>query len=91
MTKEEFSKKRKELEEKLYNLQEEYIKSNSPIPQGTKVKVTRGNEVKYGFIESYYLVRDNLKPSVLVMKKDGTPSTMKHMYIPYDAVIEVCD
>ena len=85
MEKEEFVKKKMELENALYKLQEDYIKAHSLIPNGTKVKITivdwDGEEsVTYGFIESYYLAVDEVHPSVLAVKKDGKPST-KHVYI----------
>ena len=60
MTKEEYLKKHTALKEKLYQLDIDYIKSNSPIPKGTKVKITSVNydgdtKVSYGFIESYFI------------------------------------
>ena len=85
MEKEEFVKKRMELQDALYKLQEDYIKANSPIPIGTKVKITIVDwdgevSIIYGFIESYYLAVDEVYPSILAVKKDGKPST-KHVYI----------
>ena len=97
MEKEEFVKKKMELQDALYKLQEDYIKDNSLIPNGTKVKVTmvdwNGREsVTYGFIESYYLAVDEVYPSVLAVKKDGKPST-RHVFIPHikRAKFEVCN
>lgn len=97
MEKEEFAKKKMELQDALYKLQEDYIKANSPIPIDTKVKITivdwdEEESVVYGFIESYYLAVDEVYPSILAVKKDGKPST-KHVYIPRikRAKFEVCN
>ena len=97
MEKEEFVKKKMGLQDALYKLQEDYIKANSPIPSGTKVKITIVDwdgevSINYGFIESYYLAVDEVYPSVLAVKKDGKPST-KHVYIPNirKAKFEVCN
>jgi len=95
MTKEEYLKKHTTLKEKLYQLDIDYIKSNSPIPKGTKVKITNvnyngGTSVSYGFIESYFLNCGDVIPSILAMKKDGTPSN-KHLFATYTSTIEPCD
>lgn len=97
MEKEEFVKKKRELQDALYKLQEDYIKANSPIPNGTKVKITivdwnEEESVTYGFIESYYLAFNEVYPSILAVKKDGKPST-KHVFIPRikKAKFEVCN
>ena len=95
MTKEEYLKKHTALKEKLYQLDIDYIKSNSPIPKGTKVKITSVNydgdtKVSYGFIESYFIGFDDVIPSVLAMKVDGTPSS-RHLYVPRKSTIEVCN
>jgi hypothetical protein len=95
MTKEEYLKKHTALKEKLYQLDIDYIKSNSPIPKGTKVKITKVNcngdtRVSYGFIDSYFLNCHEVIPSVLAMKKDGTPS-IGHLYFPRKSIIEPCN
>ena len=95
MTKEEYLKKHTALKEKLYQLDIDYIKSNSPIPKGTKVKITstdyNGNtKVSYGFIESYFLNYHEVIPSVWAMKKDGTPSK-RNLYVPRKSTIEPCN
>ena len=90
MDREEFLKKKTELVDKINELEKEYIKANSPIPQGTKVKVITDDNVQYGFIESYYLFFDRVLPTIFKMKKDGTQSK-KHMYFKYNSKIEVCN
>lgn len=95
MTKEEYLQKHNALKEQLYQLDMDYIKSNSPIPNGTKVKITSvdydGNtKVSYGFIESYFISFDDVIPSVLAMKVDGTPSS-RHLYVPRKSTIEPCN
>ena len=95
MTKEEYLKKHTALKEQLYQLDIDYIKSNSPIPNGTKVKITsvdyNGNtKVSYGFIESYFLCCNEVIPFVLAMTKDGTPSS-RHLYVPRKSTIEPCN
>lgn len=97
MNKEEFIKQKTELKEKLYKLQEDYIKANSPIPVGSKVKITTKNyegvvRVDYGFIESYSLFCDEVQPVILKVKKDETKS-LNHLYVPglHKAKFEVCN
>ena len=88
MEKEEFVNKKQELNRKMYDLKHElsllkkqYINEselNREFPPGTIVKVV-DNEDKDSFflacVEKYELTgSNNIKPVLLKVKKDGTPS-----------------
>ena len=89
MDKNEYVTKRDELQTQLAFLKDEYIKTNSPFPIGTKVKITHGNgDVEYGFIERYECHWDDVQPIVKKIKKDGTPHATAHIYIGWRSKIE---
>ena len=63
-------------------LTEEYVKSNSRIPNGTKVKITQMCSnvpekvlaVHYGYLVGYHCEYNEVTPIIKKLKKDGTPS-----------------
>lgn len=85
-----------ELKERLKQLEEEYIRTNSPLEVGTKVKVvtpiphTTKQLEEYGIILGYKCEYDNVVPVVAKMKKDGTPSKNGCVWIRHNSTIEVC-
>ena len=90
----EYQQKREELIMSFAAIKKEYIESNKPFKIGTKVKVTtdtRG-KVVYGYVDGYdlSLYSATLTPTIKQCKKDGTPHATKHIFFPYDAVIEPC-
>ena len=84
MNKEEYIKKKGILTKQLYDLKNEYVKSNSVIPNNTKVKITRvdydGKElgIDYGFLVGYTCEYDTVRPIIKKLKKDGTPSLVNY-------------
>ena len=84
MNKEEYKKKKDALTKQLNDLREEYVKSNSAIPNNTKVKITRVNYegekmgVDYGFLVGYTCHYDDIIPIIKKFKKDGTPSMVNY-------------
>lgn len=81
MTKEEYMAKEADINERIRNLrdelriaQEEYVRSNSPIPAGTKVITDKGDT---GVISHYILEYGRIRPVVLKIKKDGTISKVE--------------
>lgn len=90
MSREEYIKKEKELRQKLIDLKIEYVKSNSPIPIGSKVKVTFGNTTQYGFLVGYYEHCYKVIARIKKMKKDGTQSLVD-MYVHYGSTVEICE
>ena len=90
MSREEYIKKEEELRQKLIDLRTEYVKSNSPIPVGSKVKVTGGGTTQYGFLVGYYERCYEVIPHVKKMKKDGTQSLVD-MYVYYGSTVEICE
>lgn len=90
MSREEYIKKEEELHKKLIDLRIEYVKSNSPIPVGSKVKVTGVNTTQYGFLVGYYEQCYEVLPHIKKMKKDGTQSLVD-MYVHYGSTVEICE
>lgn len=79
MTQKEYIEKSEKLLKQLSELKKEYIKSNSPIPNGTKVKVDwkdwGGTEhTDTAFLVGYSLQIYNVVPCLKQLKKDGNPS-----------------
>ena len=98
MTKEEYLSKKEKLKEEICNLTAEYVKSNSPIPNNTKVKITRvdfkGNKigVDYGFLVGYHCSFGNVEPIIKKLKKDGSVSVLNYWCTNMDnAIIEKCE
>ena len=89
MTREEFLRKDEELIKKREALKAEFVRTNSPLKPGTKVKVTHINTVEYGFIEGYKFQCDRVVPVIKKMKKDGTPSKLD-MFVWWSAKVEKC-
>ena len=90
MTKNEYVSKREELNKQLAALKEEYIRTNSPIPSGTKVKVIDGDgDIRYGILLGYACPWDNVEPRVAKINKDGTPHTTARLYVSPFSKIEV--
>lgn len=82
MTKGEYLSKREELFRQLNALKEEYIKTNSPIPSGTKVKIYRfADKVEYGILLGYTCSFDDVEPKVAKICKDGTPHARERIYV----------
>jgi len=83
MDKEEYIQKKNSLMSAINELTEEYVKSNSRIPNGTKVKITqmcsnvvpeKVYAVHYGYLVGYHCEFDEVRPIIKKLKKDGTPS-----------------
>lgn len=90
MDKSEYITKREELYKQLIDLKQEYIKTNSPIPSGTKVKITNGcNEVRYGFLVGYTCNYDDVEPIVRKMNKDGKPHATINLYVSKYSKVEI--
>jgi len=89
MTREEFLKKDAELIEKRKALKAEFVRTNSPLKPGTKVKVIHANAVEYGFIDGYKFECDRVVPVVKKMKKDGTPSKL-NVFMWWSSKVEEC-
>ena len=66
-------KKDCELIQQRAKLKEEFIRTNSPIKPGTKVKVTRKgtNTVEYGILSKYDCEFHKIIPVISKIKKDG--------------------
>lgn len=96
MTKEQYIAKSTELARQQQELKKEYIASNSPIKSGTKVKVTTGNWLRngtiteYGILAGYICDYDEVKPVIMKLKKDGTPSKFR-LFVRYKSIVEVCN
>ena len=99
MSKEEYVAKLDALQKEMADLKFEYIKSNSKIPNGTKVKVhykhygancPTGYD-EYGIVLGYKISFDEVIPIVAKMKKDGTPHPTARLYVSYDSNVEICD
>lgn len=92
MTQEEFIKKDCELIQQRAKLKEEFIRTNSPIKSGTKVKVTRKgtNTVEYGILSKYDCEFHKIIPVINKIKKDGTPAKVK-IWVRWDSVVEPCE
>ena len=83
MNKEEYLKKRDALRKQLEELKAEYIKTNSPIKNGTKVKISGkhwGDTMHddYAYLVGYTCEYDNVVPILKKIKKDGTPSMVNY-------------
>lgn len=90
MTKEEYQKRESELLEQeralkraLSDLRKEYVATNSPIPEGTKVQVfnqfSKPKEV--GIVIGYEFKYGDVRPIVAKMKKDGTAHATARIFI----------
>lgn len=92
MLKLEYVTKRNELQRQLIELKNEYIKSNSVFPYGTKVKTTPSvGEAEYGFVIGYECdALNNVVPIVAKMTKNGTPHKTARLYVG-SSKIEACD
>lgn len=90
MTKEEYMAKEADINERIRNLrdelriaQEEYVRSNSPIPVGTKVITDKGDT---GVISRYILKWGKIRPVVLKIKKDGTISKFEIPFYHFETI-----
>ena len=99
MSKEEYVAKLDALKKEMADLKFEYIKSNSKIPNGTKVKVhykhyganyPTGYD-EYGIVLGYDICFDDVRPIVAKMKKDGTPHATARLYVGSGSNVEICD
>ena len=99
MDKKEYLEKREALYQQMENLKQEYIRSNSKFPNGTKVKIhykhygancPTGYDV-YGIVIGYEIYFDEVIPIVAKMKKDGTAHATARIYVSTTANIEKCD
>ena len=99
MSREEYVAKLNALRKQLRDLEAEYIRSNSTIPVGTKVKIHYkhyGANCPTGYDEcgiviGYEIYLDEVRPIVAKMKKDGTAHATAKLYVSYTANVEVCD
>ena len=84
MDKEKYLQEKSKLMSALAELTKEYVKSNSLIPNGTKVKITqmcsnapdKVYAIYYGFLVGYHCEYDEVRPIIKKLKKDGTPSSV---------------
>ena len=99
MDKKEFLEKREALYQQMEDLKQEYIKSNSKIPNGTKVKIHHKHYGancptgydEYGIVLGYEIYLDDARPIVAKMKKDGTAHSTARLYVPSASNVEICD
>ena len=92
MNRTEYLKKREELQRQLADLKDEYVRTNSTLAKGTKVKVTNSfGEVSYGIVEGYQCDWDDVLPIVAKLKKDGTKHATAHIYVGMRTKIEVVE
>ena len=99
MLKKEYVAKFNALKNEMADLKFEYIKSNSKIPNGTKVKIHHKHYGancptgydEYGIVLGYEISFDEVIPIVAKMKKDGTPHATARLYVGYDSNVEICD
>jgi predicted nucleic acid-binding Zn finger protein len=92
MNKEEYVTKREALQKELADLKDEYVRTNSTLPNGTKVKVTNSlGETSYGIVEGYECFCDDVIPIVAKMKKNGTKYATAHVYAGIMSKIEVVE
>lgn len=99
MDRKEYLEKSEALYQQIEDLNQEYIKSNSKIPNGTKVKIhykhygancPTGYD-EYGIVQGYKIYFDEVVPIVAKMKKDGTPHATARLYVSATTNIEICD
>ena len=99
MSREEYVTKFNALQKEMADLKFEYIKSNSKIPNGTKVKVhykhygancPTGYD-EHGIVLGYKISFDEVIPIVAKMKKDGTPHPTARLYVGSGSSVEICD
>lgn len=92
MNRTEYVTKREELQRQLADLKDEYVRTNSTLTKGTKVKVTNSfGEVSYGIVEGYECFCDDVIPIVAKMKKNGTKHATAHVYAGIMSKIEVVE
>ena len=92
MNRTEYITKREELQRQLADLRDEYVRTNSPLAKGTKVKVTDSfGGVSYGILEGYQCEWDDVLPIVAKLKKDGTKHATAHIYVGTRGGIEVVE
>lgn len=99
MDRKEYVAKLNALRKQLRDLDAEYIRSNSVIPVGTKVKIHYkhyGANYPTGYDEcgiviGYEIYFDEVRPIVAKMKKDGTAHATAKLYVSSTANVEVCD
>lgn len=99
MSREEYVAKLNALKDEMADLKFEYIKSNSKIPNGTKVKIhykhygancPTGYD-EYGIVLGYEIYLDDVRPIVAKMKKDGTAHSTARLYVGSSDNVEICD
>ena len=99
MNREEYVTKLNALKDEMADLKFEYIRSNSKIPNGTKVKIhykcygancPTGYD-EYGIVLGYEIYLDDVRPIVAKMKKDGTPHATARLYVGSGSNVEICD
>lgn len=90
MTKEEFNTKEAEIKEKirylkeeLKKIQDEYARSNSQIPEGTKVRTNRG---EIGIFKGNKFELGSIRPIVLRFKKDGNVSKQEIPWYRFETI-----
>lgn len=92
MNRTEYITKREELQRQLADLRDEYVRTNSPLAKGTKVKVTNSfGGVSYGIVEGYQCDWDDVLPIVAKLKKDGTKHATAHIYVGIRTKVEVVE
>ena len=92
MNRTEYITKREALQKQLADLKDEYVRTNSTLPNGTKVKVTNSlGEVSYGMVLGYKFEWDEVHPIVAKLKKDGTPHAIARIYVGTRTKVEVVE
>lgn len=95
-SKKEMKSQIKELQKRVIELNDQYISDNKPFEIGDRVKVTTParkdfigeskEKVRIAFVSSFKIDwDDNIKPNLIKMKQDGTPS--KHGDYLYNSEI----
>ena len=88
----EYLRKREALYQQITDLQNEYVRSNSPLANGTKVKVTNSRgQVSYGVVLGYKFEWDEVHPIVAKVKKDGTAHATARIYVGTRTKVEVVE
>ena len=99
MDRKEYLEKLNALQKEMADLKLEYIKSNSKIPNGTKVKIHYNRYVsnypngydEYGIVLGHEIYMDDVIPVVAKMKKDGTAHATARLYVTSASNVEICD
>lgn len=78
MNKDEFFKKKQELNEALENLDLEYIEANAKLKRGDRIKITSiDGKVRHAFVTGNKIKWNaDVTPTLVKEKKDGTASSV---------------